>query len=296
MLYHRKIGQADVYNFVELIGPTHDPEKVFPDLAQADLDANADWLAPNHIVPSMNRLVVGIQIWMLRLGDHFVVIDTGVGNAKPRGLPRFNQLNTLFPLWLKAAGVDPDGVTHVINTHLHGDHVGWNTVKNDDGANVPFFPNAQYWMPQEDADYFLPLWQADPNTPNTESLTDSVVPLMEADKVRYYGDGHEFIPGLRARPARGHTPGQHRIDLLSAGKQGIFCADVFHSPIQIVHSNVNTPFCELGDVARTTRKAFIQEVADTGTLVMPCHFGFPHCGTITSHKDGFGFQPEQRTL
>ena len=296
MLYHRKIGDADVYNFVELLGPTHDPAIVFPDLKQDELDDLASALGPNQYLPAMNRFVVGIQIWMLKYNDHFVVIDAGVGNGKKRGLPRFNQLNTLFPLWLNAAGARPEDVTHLINTHLHGDHVGWNTVDNGEGKYVPYFPNAEYWMPRLDVDFFVDLWKADPNTPNTESLGDSVMPLLEADSVKFYEAGHEFIPGLVAQMAIGHTPGQHRLDFHSKEQSGVFCADIFHSPVQIMKPNINTPFCELQDEARKTRQAFVEEMADTETLIMPCHFGYPHCGTIVTSQtgDGFEFKPEPR--
>ena len=155
MMNHRRIGEADVYNIVELIGPTHDPAVLYPDLAKEDFEALAPRLAPAHYSEGNGRLIVGIQIWVVRLGDDVIVIDTGVGNAKPRGFPRFDRLNTLVPAWLDSIGAAPDKVTHVINTHLHGDHVGWNTVPDGDGWALAF-PKAQYWLPKKDYDWWLP--------------------------------------------------------------------------------------------------------------------------------------------
>lgn len=289
MMHHRKIGAADVYNVVEIIGPTHPPAMLFPDLPAEDVAALAPRLTPAHYAPGNGKLIVGIQIWIARIGADLVVIDTGVGNAKPRGLPRFDRLNTLFPAWLEALG-GPEAVTHVINTHLHGDHVGWNTVPDGDGWAATF-PNAQYWMPQKDYDYWHPRLVEAKGIGETEAFTDAVMPLVKAGKVTFYEEGQEFLPGLTAKANYGHTPGQMRVDLVSDGERGSFCADVFHSPLQILRPEINTVIDVEPEVARATRAAFLTEMAETGALVMPCHFGAPHCVRITRDGDGFGFVP-----
>lgn len=290
MLYHRKIGSAEVYNFVEIIGPTHDPAMLFPDLEPEVLAPLAERLAPNHFAAGNSKLIIGIQIWILRLGQELIVIDTGVGNGKPRGLPRFDRLNTLFPAWLDSLG-GADAVTHVINTHLHGDHVGWNTVPEGDGY-APTFPNAQYWMPQKDYDYWYPRYVKAGGIGETEAFADAVMPLVEAGKVTFFEDGQIFVPGLIARANYGHTPGQMRVDLESDGTKGSFCADVFHSPLQILRPDINTVIDVDPDTARVTRRAFLSEMADSGALVMPCHFGTPHCVRIIRSGDGFDFVAE----
>lgn len=290
-MQHRTIGKADVFNIVELIGPTHDPAMLYPTLPRAEFDALAPELTPAHYVPGNDRLIVGIQIWVVKLGEEIIVIDTGVGNAKPRGLPRFDRLNTLVPAWFDAIGAGPAQVTQVINTHLHGDHVGWNTVADASGDSwTATFPNATYWMPQKDFDWWHPRFIDAKGIGETEAFTDAVMPLVEAGKVRFYGEGQEFAPGLVAKPAYGHTPGQMRIDLESEGEKGVFCADIFHSPLQILRPDINTVVDVEPEVARATRHAFLEEMADSGTWVMPCHFGAPHCVRITRSENGFDWR------
>jgi glyoxylase-like metal-dependent hydrolase (beta-lactamase superfamily II) len=292
MLHERKIGSAKVSNIVELIGPTHDPARVFPRLTPETIARHAAVLGRDQYIPEMNRFVVGIQIWVLQVGDAIAVIDTGVGNAKKRGLPRFNMLNTLVPAWLEAAGAAPDKVTHVIMTHLHGDHVGWNTHEVG-GRNVPFFRNARYLAPLDDYEATKAAFETAKGVGETEAFGDSVAPLAEAKRLGFYGDGEELLPGLYARLARGHTVGQHVLQLMSDGGVGVFAADLFHSPIQIYEPEINTAYCAEPEIAIATRKQYLAEFADSGALVMPCHFGAPHCGFVRRDGAGYRFEPEK---
>ncbi|SPF78161.1 MBL fold metallo-hydrolase [Pseudoprimorskyibacter insulae] len=291
MMYRRKIGDAEVFNIVEMIAPTHDPAMLYPALGPEGLRDVADRLTPDHFWPATGKLIIGIQIWVVKLGEDVIVIDTGVGNGKPRGLPRFDRLNTLAPVWLSAIGATPEAVTHVINTHLHGDHVGGNTVASGDGWTAAF-PNARYWMPQRDYDYWLPRYHEAKGIGETEAFTDGVMPLVEAGKVTFYGEGQEIVPGLTMKAAYGHTPGMMRADLTCADEAGVFCADIFHSPLQILRPDINTVIDVLPEVAQATRMTFLAEMADTGALVMPCHFGAPHAVRIVRDGDGFGFVPD----
>ncbi|SLN22682.1 putative quorum-quenching lactonase YtnP [Aquimixticola soesokkakensis] len=291
MMYHRKIGAADVFNIVEMIGPTHDPKMLYPALSPAKFAEIAPQLTPAHYRPEVGKLVIGIQIWVVRLGKEVIVIDTGVGNGKPRGLARFDRLNTLVPSWLAAAGAAPDQVTQVINTHLHGDHVGWNTTADGSGW-AAMFPNARYWMPRKDYAHWHRKFLETQGIGETEAFVDAINPLVEAGRVEFYDEGLEFAPGLSARNAFGHTPGMMRVDLESEGEKGVFCADIFHSPLQILCPDINTVIDVEQDVARNTRHAFLAEMAQTGALVMPCHFGAPHCGRIARTQEGYAFVPE----
>ncbi len=158
MIHHHTIGDARITGVIEYSGPTHAPDFLYPAVPKAERDAvlkaNASWLAPNHYVPHMDRLIVTIQLWVLHAGGNTIVIDTGVGNRKPRAAAaRMDQLNTLVMPWLEAAGAGPEQVTHVVMTHLHTDHVGWNTVEKD-GKWVPAFPKARYLIPKDEFDYW----------------------------------------------------------------------------------------------------------------------------------------------
>ena len=291
MIQTRQVGRARVTRVLEYSAPTHDPAFLFPDLAQPDLDAMADKLAPHHYVPAMNRLVITIQMWVVQIDDKVIVIDTGVGNDKPRTAPRMKNLNIRVGEWLEAAGAGFDKVTHVVQTHLHSDHTGWNTVLKD-GKWVPTFPKARYLMPKKDYDYWSDAITKAPDIAMDNSWDDSVVPVIEAGLVDFIEeDAGEILGCLTVEPVPGHTPGMLSYRLQSDGEEGLFCADVFHSPVQIYKPEINTAYCVLQDTARETRARVLAEAAERGTLIMPMHFGVPYCGYIRKDGDGYRLEP-----
>jgi glyoxylase-like metal-dependent hydrolase (beta-lactamase superfamily II) len=293
MIYTRMIGDIRVTNLIEYIGPTHDPAATFPDFDPSVIDRNRDWLTNAHWYDNVQRMVIAIQIWIVHAGDKVILIDAGVGNQKPRGAARMNMLNSLVPQWLAAADASFDQVTHVVMTHLHGDHVGWNTVR--DGARwVPAFPNARYLMPRVDFEYFQDLHRKNPEA--DPSFGDSIGPVVDAGLVDFVEAGDVVADCLRAVFAPGHTPGQMNYWLGSEQEPAVFSADIFHHPLQITDPHLNTGFCVMPDVARQTRRAFLERVADTGTLVMPCHFGPPHCGFVRRSGAGYAFVPSEPDL
>lgn len=287
MIQTRQIGRARVTRVLEYSAPTHDPAFLFPTLDQAELDAIADKLAPHHFVPAMNRLVITIQMWVVQIDDKVIVIDTGVGNDKPRSAPRMKNLNIRVGEWLEAAGAGFDKVTHVVQTHLHADHTGWNTVLKD-GEWVPTFPNARYLMPRTDYDYWSDAIKKAPDIAMDNSWEDSVQPAIDAGLVDFIDDdAGEILGCLTVEPVPGHTPGMLSYRLTSDGEEGLFCADVFHSPVQIYKPETNTAYCVLQDTARETRARVLAQAAERGTLIMPMHFGIPYCGYIRKEGDGY---------
>jgi glyoxylase-like metal-dependent hydrolase (beta-lactamase superfamily II) len=285
MIYTRTIGDIRITNLIEYYGPTHDPAATYPDFEPGLMARNRAWLTNNHWYENIQRLVIAIQIWIVQAGDKVVLIDTGVGNHKPRPAARMHMLNSLVPQWLAAAGAGFDQVTHVVMTHLHGDHVGWNTVRRD-GGWAPAFPKARYFIPRLDLDYFRDAYLTDPEA--HPSFADSVQPIIDAGLAEFVDDGDGIAGCLKAVFAPGHTPGHMNYWI---GDEAVFCADLFHHPLQIAEPQLNTAFCILPDVARATRLAFLDRVADKPILVMPCHFGAPHCGRIRRSGQGFAFEP-----
>lgn len=289
MLQSRMIGDIKVSRVLEYAAPTHDPAFLFPGLPQARLDAEAHWLAPHHFIPAMNRLIVTIQLWIVEAGDEVILVDTGVGNHKPRAAARMNQLNGQMLAWLEAAGAAPDRVTQVVHTHLHMDHVGWNTVLRD-GRWVPTFPNATYHLPRADHDHYLAALARAPDPIIDQAFEDSIAPVIAAGQARFIEPG-EVVAGLLAvEAAPGHSVGMVNFRLQSSGEQGLFTGDVFHSPLQIVEPSLNTAYCALPDIARQTRAALLAREAERGTLIMPMHFGAPHCGFIRRAGAGYAFE------
>jgi len=290
MIRSWSVGDIRVTRLVEYYGPTHDPAATFPDFDRARFDRHVGGLPPGHWFPELERLAIAVQIWIVFAGPNVILVDTGVGNGKPRSLARMNRLNTLVPLWLAAAGVTPEIVTHVAMTHLHYDHIGWNTVF-EDGEWVPTFPNAQYLVPKEDFVFFRE--RVERAAATDASLEDSLLPVFESGLVRFV-DRQAVVAGvLQVERARGHTPGHTTYWIESEGERGVFSGDVFHHPIQIREPDWSTNFCVFPDEARTVRYALLDKAAQTGALVMPCHFPPPGAGYIRRDGEGYRFEPAQ---
>jgi glyoxylase-like metal-dependent hydrolase (beta-lactamase superfamily II) len=298
MINTRKIGDAVITRVQEFSGPTHPPEFLFPAVGRATrhavLEANRNWLAPQHYVPQMDRLIVTIQFWLVQAGGNTILVDTGVGNRKRRPVERMNMLNTLAMEWLEAAGAKPEQVTHVVHTHLHVDHVGWNTVERD-GRWVPNFPNARYLIPRAEFDY----WKAEHDRGDTEvqggAFADSVLPIVEAGLAEFFEPDRELAGCLLPEPVYGHAPGMVTLRLRSGGEEGLFTADTMHSPIQVVRPDWNDRYVLWADQALAARAATLQRAAERNALIMPFHFGAPYCGYVRRQKDGpqdgYTFEP-----
>jgi glyoxylase-like metal-dependent hydrolase (beta-lactamase superfamily II) len=289
MLHTWTIGDVRVSSLVEYFGPTHDPTFLYPKFDRGAFEEIVPYFPPGHYYPAIDRLVVAIQIWLVETGDKAIVIDTGVGNDRPRKFERMRNLNTLFLHWMAAAGVPRERVTHVIQTHMHPDHIGWNTMLQD-GRFVPTFPNARYLMPKVDFDFFTEMRKAgDPMEGG--SFADSVDPVLEAGLADFITDETELAGCLRVTKATGHTPGMLNYWVESGGETAVFSADVMHHVTQIYRPDWNTAFCVLQDEALETRARFLAEAAETGALVMSCHIAPPFAGYVRRRGNGFAFEP-----
>lgn len=290
MIYERRIGDVTVRNIIEYTGPTHDPAYLFPKADPAALGALLPQLAPAHYAPRANRLIVTIQLWAIFAGNEVIVVDTGAGNHRSRGAPRMHMLNTLLMEWLAAAGITRENVTQVVMTHMHQDHVGWNTIRAGEGWE-PTFPNARYHFPKIDFDRLNEKWQAGETGVAGGSFADSVIPVMQAGLGQMVEAGDRLFDLLDVEAAYGHSHGMLNYRLRDGGEEGVFCADIFHSPAQILDPQLNTGFCELPEQAAATRAAFLARAAESGCLVMPTHFGEPYAGYIRRQGSGYAFEP-----
>jgi glyoxylase-like metal-dependent hydrolase (beta-lactamase superfamily II) len=288
VIHSWSIGDVRVTSLVEYMGPTHVPEATFPEFDAAVFAKRAGLLPPGAWHETVRRFTIAIQIWIIHAGNEVILVDSGVGNHKTRPAARMHMLNTLVPQWLAAAGAAPDQVTHVLMTHFHSDHVGWNTTLSD-GRWVPTFPRARYLFPRGDFDYFKAL--GDSGKSSDTSFKDSVAPVVEAGLAEFIDAKASLPAGLRPVEAFGHTPGMMNYWLRSKGETGVFSADVFHHPVQILNPGWNTAFCILPDAAKATRARLLGEAAAANALVMPCHFPTPHTGYVRRAGDGFAFEP-----
>jgi glyoxylase-like metal-dependent hydrolase (beta-lactamase superfamily II) len=294
VIHHHTIGDARVTGVIEYSGPTHDPAFLYPAVDKAERDAvlqaNASWLAPNHYVPHMDRLIVTIQLWVVQAGGNTIVIDTGVGNRKPRAAERMDRLNTLVVPWLESIGAGPQQVTHVVMTHLHTDHVGWNTVEKD-GRWAPTFPKARYLFPKDEFDYWKGLYDKGDKDVNQGSFADSVLPVLDAGLGDFMDGTAEVAGCLAPEPVPGHAPGMLSFRLRSRGEEGLFCADILHNAIQIVRPDWNDRYCLWPDKALESRAAGLKRACERGALLMPMHLGAPYCGYVRRQGDGYRFEP-----
>lgn len=244
---------------------------------------NADLLAPSFWNAEQDQWRIAMQSWIVEVDGLTVVIDTGVGNDRDRPhMPPLDHLRTDFLASVRAAGFDPDDVDVVINTHLHTDHVGWNTQLVW-GAWVPTFPNARYVMPEADYRFFCPGGPGE-HEGMRKVFSDSVVPVDE-QIVLWSGD-FQLSESLWLRQAPGHTPGSSVV-WLDAGAPAVFVGDLTHCPIQLARPDDPCAF-DVDPVAATvTRRRIFTEASRRRATVIPAHYPGHGGATIVARGDRF---------
>ncbi|WP_431922107.1 MBL fold metallo-hydrolase [Amycolatopsis tucumanensis] len=284
------LGEVTVTRIKEFYGPVEmSPDQFFPDSPDGAWDEHRDWLVPDFWDPETGQCQSAIQSWLLRSEGRTILVDTGVGNHKDRPYaPVWSRLDTSYLDNLAAAGVRPEDVDLVVNTHLHIDHVGWNT-RLDGRVWVPTFPNATYLMPKRDFDFWNP---ANDNETvfgrgNQNVFEDSVTPVHEAGLTRLWDGSYRIDKNLRLDLAPGHTPGSSVLVLESGGDRALFVGDLVHTPLQIPEPDTNSCFCEDPAESRATRHKLLGHAAETNALVFPAHFA--GAGAAEVERDGSKF-------
>lgn len=293
-MFRTRIGEVEVLRVEEMLTPGFEPGFLFPDYDAEVLKQHPQLAQPNFYDAASGKLMSSMHSWMLRVGRHVILIDTACGNDKVRSHPAFARFHLLRKPYLDRlaeCGVRPEDVTLVINTHLHVDHVGWNT-RLQDGRWVPTFPHARYLMGRAE----LAHWR-DPDgglkghPMGAEVLADSVDPVIDAGLVDLIDFDEEFLPGLTVQAMRGHTAGQLAVHLRSGGQSALFTGDTFHQPMQVYRPDWCSRFCESPEVANATRRALFDQAAETDAVLFPAHAGVPHAGRIRRRGTDFQFVP-----
>ena len=287
------IGDVSITRIEEQVGfASVAPEKYLTGLDRAVLQAHLGWLVPNHYAPDHDRLITSVHSWLIRTKYHMVLLDCCAGNHKDRpGFTRFHQLDTPFLARLQAAGATPEAIDIVMCTHLHSDHVGWNTVRRD-GRWVPTFPNARYFFSRAENEYGDPRRnpRADADLMRSNAYRDSVLPVIESGQAQLIDGNYAIDDTLLIEPAPGHTLGHMILKVEHAGERALFCGDVVHHPLQVYAPQWNSVFCELPEQARATRRRVLDHCADENALLFPAHFAAPHVAVIA--RDGETFRPQ----
>jgi glyoxylase-like metal-dependent hydrolase (beta-lactamase superfamily II) len=247
-----------------------------------------DWLAPVHADES-GMLKTSDHTWVVRTGRDTILIDTCWGNDKDR--PSFgDRLSTSWLDDLEALGVRRDDVDVVICTHLHADHVGWNT-RLVDGAWVPTFPHARYVVPRLEYEFWERRVIAEFG--HDKAFVDSILPVAQAGQLDLAEPGHTIAGCLTLEAAPGHSPGQMIVRAHSEGEVGIFAADTIHHAIQLAHPDVGMIACMDASLARATRRALLDECAAEGHLLFTNHFPAPSACRIERIGDRYGIRAER---
>ena len=241
--------------------------------------------------PETSFMTFSVHSWVIEIDGRTILIDTCCGNHKNRALPEVHQLDTEYLGNLRRAGFAPEDIDMVMCTHLHFDHVGWNT-RLDNGRWVPTFPNARYVFGKRDFEYF----KANPEGEelHNAAFLDSIVPVMEAgqgDLVDEDSVAHREIgDGVWLEPAFGHSPGCCTVNAQADGPPGVFWGDVIHHPVQLIRHDLPFAFDADGAAACTVRKATMERLADTDTLCFPAHFRRTSAGYVKRDGDAFRYE------
>lgn len=249
-----------------------------------DLADSHPWLKPDFLSDD-GRMILSIHALVVRSEGMTIVVDTCCGNSKERpGAPAFDNLDTEFLSRMSDAGVHPDEVDVVVCTHLHVDHVGWNTTLVD-GAWVPTFPNARYLFVEAEYEF----WRAEPQKYGPV-FEDSVAPIMDAGLADIVGSDHRITGEVRLESTPGHTPGHASVVIESGGSTAVITGDMTHHPVQFAHPELASSADWDQAMSTATRHEAYGRWAD-GRLVIGTHFGGRTAGVLTSQGDAYRFDP-----
>jgi len=287
----RNIGDMRLSRVEEMVIPLVEAGSMFAAFTPEHERQHSDWLAPTYFDPQSKRLLMSIHTWVLRTDHHTILIDTCFGNHRNR--PGFRDGHQLDKPWLAnlaAVGVRREEVDFVLCTHLHIDHVGWNTME-ENGRYVPTFPNARYLFSRADFELYDTENRANPKRPAQHgAFNDAVLPVVEAGLADMVGAEHAIDDNLLIRSAPGHTPGSVTLEASSKGRRGLFTGDILHHPLQVYHPEWNSRFCVDPDAAAISRRRVLEHCAEHEALMLPAHFARPHCGYVRRAGEGFSFE------
>jgi glyoxylase-like metal-dependent hydrolase (beta-lactamase superfamily II) len=278
-----KAGDATIHRIIEMeVGFTPALE-FLPNLTKDVLDANRSWMHPAALDANDN-LVLCFQSYVVKTGKHNILIDSCVGNDKER---------TARPLWhkkkddafmrgLAAAGLTVNDIDFVLCTHLHVDHIGWNT-RLENGRWVPTFPKARYIFSKTELDF----WLDEAKKTDLPQIVDSVIPIVEAKACDVVTSDHSLNDLITLIPTPGHTIDHYAVTLGKGGKDAVFTGDLIHTPLQALHPELAMRVDYNPAQGIASRKRFLETYCDTNTLCCFAHFPSPSKGYVKRWGDGF---------
>lgn len=277
-----QIGDVKISCVVEFKSAApYDPERGVIIGATPEALAGIPWLKPRYVSPE-GHLLMAVQAVLVEAPGLKLIVDTCIGNDKPRRMTRGIGLKTGFLQRLESAGWSRDDVSAVVCTHLHIDHIGWNTMLQD-GRWVPTFPRAKYLMARKEYEF----WASDKeDDEQVVAMGDSVQPLFDAGLVQLVEPDHALSAEVRLLPSPGHTPGHVCVAIESRGQRAVITGDMMHHPCQIARPEFLARFDSDHEVALATRHRLLAEWANQPVLVVGTHFVAPAGGYVRTADQG----------
>lgn len=275
------VGDVEITQLVDVVTVRMDRGSFYPDCDQLLWERNRSWLAPDSWDPDADEVLMVVQGWLVRSGDRTVLVDTGLGSTEEQQSPPFLEA-------LRRADVRAEDVDLVVCTHLHGDHVGWNTRRVGD-TFVSTFPRARYLLARADYDFYHPRTRTTARSgENTQAAFERcVAPIEQAGQLDLWEEAQDLDAALRLEPAPGHTPGSSVLTLRSGNERAVFVGDMMHGPLQVTVPDCCPASDEDPAQARATRRRVLGWAADENALVVPAHF---HAGgALQVRRDGSTF-------
>lgn len=274
-----RIGDVTVTRVVELTSASIG-NYILPQ-APPELADSLPWLAP--FTNADRKLVMSFHSLVIQCHDETFVVDTCIGNDKVRNYPRWNRMQSSFLGDFAAAGFGVDAVDAVLCTHMHVDHVGWNT-RLVGGRWQPTFTGARYLYARDEWAH----WRA---TDQTEEygpvIEDSVQPIFDAGLADLVDGDHQVSDEVRLEPTPGHTPGHVSVHITSRGEEAIITGDAIHHPCQIAHPEWSSTADSDQAASAATRRGLLERYADRPVLVIGTHFAGPSAGRVVRDGDAF---------
>ena len=280
------IGDVTVTKVHEITIPVP-AQGFFAECTPADLEAHGWWSRP-HFVDHDGNLVLSVHALVVESQGTRLVVDTCVGNDRNRPFPGWQGVSTDFMERFSRAGFAPARIDFVVCTHLHFDHVGWNTMLVD-GRWVPTFPNARYLFGRVEYDHWNSARHEPTAIPGTISFDDSVRPVAEAGLMDLVESDHRLTDEVRLTPSPGHSPGHHCVVIESRGATAVITGDSLHSPIQLAHPDWTSVADGDHETAARTRNRLRDAWAAEPVLVIGTHFATPTAGRVRHDEQGWWF-------
>ena len=279
-----KAGDLTIQRIIEQEANFVPALEMLPTLTPDVLAENRAWMRAANALDANDVLLLCFQSYVVKTPHHTILIDSCIGNDKPRpGRPKWNmKTDDTYARALAAAGISVGDIDYVMCTHLHVDHVGWNT-RLENGRWVPTFPKAKYVFGKTEFDYWVGVHAKTP----VPVIEDSVMPIVEAKRCEIVGDEAAIGDHVRILPTPGHTPGHSAFRLGRGKDDAVFSGDLMHSPIQTRFPEMSVKFDVDQAEAGKTRRSFLERYCDTDTLCCTAHFPSPSVGRIKRRGNGF---------